>query len=469
MMRRILRHFRRLARDRRATVAMTFALSSIPLVIGTGVAVDLSRAYVVETRLQNALDAAALAVGSSAGSQATLQTIAEKFFARNYPADKLGVPATPLLTVGSGTIHLSAQATMPTSFMAIVGKTSITVHGEVEALRKNTGVEVALVLDVTGSMAGTKIQNLRDAASDLVDELFGAETEPELLKVAVVPYSVAVNVGATVASQIVKSGYEGKFSTTNSYKSKGCVLARWDNGLDVTDTPFDTQAHRTLPYFYPSASSDNKWNDPDQSYDNSWGAPVTNYTQCNNMTGPNIGCPTPILPLTNRRDDIDDTIDNLVYWCRGGTLSNVGMAWGWRVLSPSEPFTEGSDYNDSQFNKAVVLMTDGVNQYYKNSGSTYKSDYGAYERLDNNRLGTTSTSTAVTVVNNRLLSVCSAMKDQGITVYTVTFQLNDNNTKNIYRNCASDPSKYFDSPDGDELRAHFRTIGAQLRSLRLTN
>ena len=35
--------------------------------------------------------------------------------------------------------------------------------------------------------------------------------------------------------------------------------------------------------------------------------------------------------------------------------------WGWRVISPGAPFTEGSAYNDDKFVKAIILLTDGEN------------------------------------------------------------------------------------------------------------
>jgi hypothetical protein len=51
------------------------------------------------------------------------------------------------------------------------------------------------------------------------------------------------------------------------------------------------------------------------------------------------------------------------HWSGGGTNQAEGLAWGWRVLSPSAPFTEGRPYNDPSdpVRKVIVLMTDGEN------------------------------------------------------------------------------------------------------------
>ena len=65
-------------------------------------------------------------------------------------------------------------------------------HSEVD--RSSRNIEVALVLDTTGSMAGQKIIDLRAAAKDLVDIVVQDIQTPWYSKVAVVPYSMAVNV-----------------------------------------------------------------------------------------------------------------------------------------------------------------------------------------------------------------------------------------------------------------------------------
>ena len=106
---------RRLVSDRNGAVAIIFALALIPLTVASGLAVDLGRAYIVKNRLAYALDAAGLAVGSSSSSDAQeLQTLAQSFFDANYPADELGVPATPTLTIDeeSNLITLSATKRM---------------------------------------------------------------------------------------------------------------------------------------------------------------------------------------------------------------------------------------------------------------------------------------------------------------------------------------------------------------------
>ena len=52
----------------------------------------------------------------------------------------------------------------------------------------------------------------------------------------------------------------------------------------------------------------------------------------------------------------------------------------------------------------------------------------------------------------------------GITqTHTITFQVSSTVARNLMRSCASDPSKYFDSPDAATLTQTFRAIGSLMR------
>jgi len=199
-----------------------------------------------------------------------------------------------------------------------------------------------------------------------------------------------------------------------------------------------------------------------------WPPADTDADLCNGAAGPNLARPTLITPLTNVRSALIDDVNAMEAWCRGGTFSNVGMAWGWRGLSPEERFEQGLPYSTPGYDKAAILMTDGVNGFYTLPGSPFISDYSAYGRVDDGRLATTSKSAAKATLNNRLLEVCDNMKAEGIVIYAITFALNDSSTKQLYENCASDPSKYFDSPDASDLEGAFQEIASQLRSLRIT-
>jgi hypothetical protein len=98
------------------------------------------------------------------------------------------------------------------------------------------------------------------------------------------------------------------------------------------------------------------------------------------------------------------------------------------------------------------------------------SDYSGYGRRLENRLGLAPPLTAArmtTELNNRMSNLCTAMKRQGIIVYTITFNLTDTGTQGLFRGCASQPDYWFNSPTQADLRNAFRQIGSQLANLRL--
>jgi hypothetical protein len=171
-------------------------------------------------------------------------------------------------------------------------------------------------------------------------------------------------------------------------------------------------------------------------------------------------------------------IDEMQPWHRGGTMANLGLAWGWRILSPTwqgmwggaTPSELPLDYDTPLMDKVAIMLTDGVNQWYDwptGLPNNRDADYTAYERVSEGRLGTTNGGAATTEINNRMLTVCNAMKSQGIIIFAITFRLSNTATQNLYRSCATSPAHYFDSPSNDDRQDVFHEIGNELTNLRL--
>lgn len=459
---------RRLARCERGAVALLVAVAVVPLLLAIGLGVDLARIYLVRTRLSYAIDAAGLAAGAASGDDAALEVVARRFFDANYPAAAVdGVVTTFRLATAGDVITVRAAARVPTTLMALGGSGSVDVAAVAEVTRQVRGLELAMVLDNTGSMlTDDNIGALREAAQTMVDILFGAETVHPYLKIGLVPYSAAVNPGAA-SSALVAAG--AAYAPTSLTGWKGCVIERAAPNT-LADIPASTA--RWTRYVWAAGKKDNDY-DPSR--------PSTIHaapSYGNASTGPNVGCPTAITPLTNVKATLTGAVTAMEAWSRGGTLGDIGMAWGLRVLSPEPPFTEGLAWGTPEWTKAAILMTDGNNQIYKLTGTagpneadnSVKSDYTGYDRLDLlGRVGTTSIATAKTIVDARLAQVCAAMKAKGIRVYAVTFTPGiDAATKALYAGCASDADAYFDSPSQSDLKAAFRAIANELSNLRIS-
>jgi Flp pilus assembly protein TadG len=244
---------RQLAERREGAIAIIFGLCAIPAVIAAGMAIDVGRAYMVKIRLGAALDAAALAVGSETNQTPTqLTSDLQNYFTANYPSSALGtnvtvtpVPANADLT--ASTVTFQAQATVPMAFMQLVGVSSINVTVTAQT-KKTSGLEVAVVLDNTGSMLcgpndgapnysdglcsgsvvasdttcanannQSRICTLINAATQFVNTLTSAISSAQQLYISVVPYVTTVNVGnsfctgATSCSHITTDSCSGDF------------------------------------------------------------------------------------------------------------------------------------------------------------------------------------------------------------------------------------------------------------------
>jgi Flp pilus assembly protein TadG len=537
----------RFGADESGAIVAVVALAIIPFFAAIGLAIDVGRSYLLQSQLSYAIDSAGLAGGRAFDTDNRLADV-HMFFNANFSEGYAGAslaPGSPSVTFDdeNNTIVIEAHANMPTHFMQIAGVNELTVTARTVIQREMRGMELVLVMDNTGSMRSSgKMDAMKDAATDLVDILYGdRETVPNFW-VGLVPYAATVNIGTDHTDWLVHQTYDSDAAWLSADPDgderfgyhpdhfqptswKGCVEARsypndsndetsseeawyphlWRTTLgafansdhDPDETVYDEDDPATWGEFL---NGDNHW-DPDGSLSD---LEEENGAQ-NDGTGPNLGCGPAITPLVAEKTTVQDSIDEMLPWHRGGTMANLGLAWGWRVLSPKwrglwggdSPAELPLDYNAPSMEKVVILLTDGVNQWYdwpgkkwtvdgedhysglpgknKYPGShddTYKAewpgaDYTAYGRLSEGRLGTTSNSGAKNEVNDRMLELCESMKTEDILLYTITFRLTDSATRSLYENCATSPDHYFDSPSNSDLQQVFVEIANELSNLRI--
>lgn len=195
--------------------------------------------------------------------------------------------------------------------------------------------------------------------------------------------------------------------------------------------------------------------------------------------GPERSCPEAVLPMTNDRRAIEDYMDLLEP--NGFTNTAIGAMWGWRLLSPAAPFTEGVLYNDSDWAKAVVIMTDGSNDAGSFRDTPWGSELTAFGFATEERMGngvdypsyynnSWNNDEMADHMNEKMLRICARMKEKGILVYTIVFGLNDSDTEELFQACATDTIApyYFKAPSGDELEEAFGNIAADLVRLHVS-
>ena len=428
---------------------------TMPAILGSmGMAIDTGQIYLAKKRLEHAIDAAALAAaGSSSLTEAEVIQRVKDFIAANYTDNELGEIIDIVVTIGDDNLVVSASVSVNTIFLSILGINSAEASTDTKVVREVRGLEVMMVLDVTGSMStNNNIAALRTAATNFVDILYDRSSDDDTIKIGMVPYSSAVNVGpygigltpdgdtygdpfvtAPNSDRYMSDSDDINFDQSNKYQWHGCILAR-DHPEDTEDSQADWTWEMYRSYFNDSNNRNNR-NNADY-YNSRYGA---NY-QCNTAY---------VVPLTTDSTYLKNRISKLNAY--GYTYGNLGMVWGYRLLSPNFPFQEGAPFEDLIWQKVAVMMTDGNN--------TMNSDYSAYG-------GTRTHDVSVTDLNRRFEETCTEMKKQGIQIYTVTFSSGVSETsKGYYERCASDVTKSFDAPSQDDLVETFEQISKELSNL----
>ncbi len=243
----------RFAAGRRGNVAMMFALALPALMMISLGAIDIHQASKVKANLQDALDAAALAAARSKYTDdVNLDRIGLAALKANMPAyfkDQSGDTAS--FKLQGNTIVADARVNVKVIVANIVlppyGKLLddyLPVGSHSEVLRASRDVEVAMALDITGSMDNcnkncpptSKIQDLKAAAKELIDLVVQDQQSPFYSKVALVPYAAGVNVGG------VADTVRGSLDTT----SKSVSAASWISGTIRTVSAVNRNSAATV-------------------------------------------------------------------------------------------------------------------------------------------------------------------------------------------------------------------------------
>ncbi len=472
----------RLISDERGSLIPAVAGGMLVLTGAAGLTVDGARMFYVKDVLQKSLDSAGLAAGHALDVD-NMEADAREFFEVNIASvDNVASAANMTITVSNDNevITLEADATVSATFMSIFGFGDITVSASTEISRETRGMELVLVMDNTGSMRHDgKIDTMKEAATNLIETVYGDDETNTNLWVGVVPYITHVNVGGAQTAWLSAAGQTLVDTGFPDTVWTGCVAARAD-GLDETDDPPAIEAFE--PFY---------WQDTDYSYvdrrgrtryiDNNWidddnGNEVT-IVEANDRSaalGPNKGCGEQITPLVAEKTKILDAIDDMAPWSFGGTATPMGLAWGWRVLSPrwrglwleSEPELP-VDHDTPFMDKVIVVLTDGKNEFISADAVLGGSDYTSYGRISD--MGHGSVYDARDDLDDRFDRICANIKSDSVIIYSITFGTTpDGAVQTAFENCATNPSFYFHAPTAASLESAFETIGRQLSNLRLS-
>ncbi len=447
------RWINRFAKSQSGSIGILFCAMLVPTVAVLGMAIDYGRASHRRTILQTSLDSAVLAAGRAyqvSGDPSNAEIAAAEYFGVGMK----GIEGVEILKntadVDNSSMTFSAKVSVETTFVRILGYDAIEVSSSAESMLAKGGIdknlEISLMLDITGSMCSpcSKLNDMKDAAKDLVNILVQSDQSEYTSRVALVPFSHAVNVGSTYFEQVTGEAQvvEDEYDFPPSCYKKGKLKKSCEGNPDY----LVVEGHSYSSCVVERAGS-NKFTDDQPGSGNQTYLGIYDIERANsNTVDEDTACKpeSRIVPLSDDKDGLNDAID--AFQASGWTAGQIGTAWAWYLLSPEwnsfwPPENQAGSYSADETMKIAVLMTDG--------------DYNTAYQTGNG-------SSAA-----QAKQLCTKMKNEGITVYTVGFMVSSS-AQDLLEKCASSPSNFYNATNGEQLKIAFRNIAFTVAQLRLS-
>lgn len=462
---------RRLRRSTNGGVTVVFGVMAIALFAMIGLAVDLGRWVNARDHTVAAIDSAVLAAGRALQTGSTAKeakAIAARYYT-NAIASRISTRNDSItFEVVDKDLAVTATGTamLKTPFMSLLGISELPllrVAGSDSdpsgkgrdmpmariAMDDDKHVETILMLDVSGSMQGQKLVDMKLAAKDLVNIVVWDNQSKSTSRVGLVPFSADVRPPADIMNKVAgpaqpfvrSTVYRGRaynyyFAPTNCVGERGGNKAFGDSDPATGNKNYLTRVHNQVGSSWQSTANCSIHEDAE------------------------------VLPLSAEKSDILSRIDKLV--AQGGTAGHVGTAWAYYLLSPSwasvvKDGQKANSFGRKDTRKVAVLMSDGEYNY------TYDADQGPSSgALGSGSSGTGSLNKKSSPAQAKLL--CDSMKADGIEIFSVGFDLGGNQTAISTMNyCASSPDMFYNADDGEALKNAYRDIALRISKLYLSN
>ncbi len=421
------------AKNKKGNIALLTSFLAIPMFVLAGGAVDLMRIAGARSEVLGAIDTGVLAATSLTNTRDP-ETVIREYVDTNVdpsiidPANvTLNVSSTK--TLNSSTINVTADFSIPTTFLSLLGYNSVPVQIASTGTEAIPNVEVSLVLDVSGSMRGDKIVALRDAANEFIDTIITPGSE-DRVSVSLIPYSSNVQLNKT---------------TFGAYLDVEEILCEGQGGSCDIDDFSEAEIQDAI---------NNDWNGC-FNYDNAdYGTGLLQSTS-EEETPRDRDCKPSQTPIFVSNDTTALHAQINSYTASGSTAMHVGTMWGLKALSPSWQGAIGAGpdfgdrpkaFTDEDTQKFLVVMTDG--QINPIRSDNFGSD---------------------AIAGNHFTSVCQQARDNNVSVWAIGFQITDGSDADILlEQCPSNPSQYF-LIEGLNISDAFEVIAATINNLRITS
>jgi Flp pilus assembly protein TadG len=426
---------RRFAANRSGNFTIMFAGAAVALLLAAGVAVDIGRAITTKSEMRNALDAAILAAARELSS-GRLKENQVAAFLENYVEGTLGVELGAGLQyqlvdvrvdTANETVYAKLTRDLPLTLASVAGLNSREYSSESMATYGFGKAEVAMTLDITGSMKGSKLSDLKRAAKHGIEELLAGNDplDPDI-RVTTIPYAAAVNVGLL----------------------KNVIFV--ENRDNSGEPPADTDVISVSSSSAPDDCATERKGKFQFTDDNPARGLINRDYRVED-------CPeTGLSPLTADKDRLLKSIDS--FKAEGTTAGHIGIQWAWYMISPVwkdyVPAPSVAAEYDKDTRKFMIIMTDGE----------FNTAYAGVSRWQD--VGQQSSKSL-----EYARKLCDNIKKKNIEVFTIGFALKEKSAKDVLKYCATanstDVKYYYDVSTGAELKQVYSDIANTIKALRL--
>lgn len=512
--------------DDESGVLVAFSIWFMLMILFVGaLGVDVMRYETQRSKLQHTLDQAVLAA-ADLDQKGQPYNVVEDYFAKSgVDADLTAVDVDQGLNYRD--VQARAEQIVPTQLIHMLGIDEWTAPAASRAEERVDSVEISMVLDVSGSMNGNRINRLRPAARDFVDTVLDL-SDADDISISIVPYATQVS---------IPQALEAEFRTHDDQPYSRCF------NFEASD--FDSTGMQPLAGGSRSYERTQHF-DPWYWVEDSQGLSYLSRNRTGRTALP-VCSDRPaseILPLSNDVSALHGAINGLE--AGGNTSIDIGVKWGAALLDPSlQPVVSNLasageidsvfdgrplSFEDNDVIKVLVVMTDGQNTsqymlreqfrsgdsdvyydagsdryaiyynnryYYQRYSGNYRIEWGDWTwSLDSdwNRLSypelfarastywidwtlygnfgsynwrySPRTYVGGSSKDNRLQTICDAAKDQNTVIYTIGFEAPWHGANEL-QDCASSPSHFFDV-EGLEIEEAFSAIAQSISQLKLT-
>ena len=478
---RLANWIRRFVRAERGNVVMIFSLSLIPIIAVAGSAIDIHRVQTAKMQTVALLDQAVLAA-TNLSSQEDPETLVQTWMNSQieqfgHDREDLTVQVSSVVALNSKSVSATATLTVDTAIMHMFGAEETVIQVQSSAIQSIPNIEIAMVLDISSSMRGSRLTSLKAASTEFVDIMLN-DTTKDATSINVVPFGGTVNIGSTLFNKFAvrTSGFDTVIDPGEDDYDIGTAVEtsdfRFSDGHECIEAIQTDYSTAMLPNYSRGQVPDfwRWWN---------------NHPWC-----PEAG--SAVFMNSNDATALKSHLNGMVL--SDGTGMDIGALWGLKSLSPSfrghlgGDFTDRPlDFNADESKKVMIVMTDGaitaqnrpeditLGNVHTNRGTNKDPHIGAYSNQGNRQnMQTTRTrgNAGTTSANNsavgRFKKACEAAKAENILVFTIGFQISSGSLPDtILEECATSAAYYY-HVEGLDLTATFQSIASQVNALRLT-